>query len=68
MGVFSSPEKGAYTSLYVAASTDFKSSDSGEYYTPVAKKSKPSKNAGNAELANKLWDWTEAEFKGKGLI
>lgn len=68
LGVFSSPEKGAYTSLYVAASADFKSSDSGDYYSPVAKKSKPSKHAQDAEMAKKLWDWTETELKGKKLI
>lgn len=62
-----SPEKGSYTSLYVAASKDFKSTDSGEYYTPIAKKSKPSKHGRDAELAKKLWEWTETEFKGKEL-
>jgi hypothetical protein len=66
--VYSSPDKGSYTSLFAAASSNFKSKDSGEYFVPVAKKSKPSKHASNAEMAKKLWDWTEAELRSKGLI
>lgn len=50
------------------ASADFKSKDSGEYFVPVAKKSKPSKHATDAEMAKKLWDWTVAELSGKGLM
>lgn len=68
LGVYSSPEKGSFSSLFAVASASFKSEDSGEYFVPIAKKSKPSKHARNAELAKKLWDWTELEFKSKELV
>jgi NAD(P)-dependent dehydrogenase (short-subunit alcohol dehydrogenase family) len=66
--VYSSPEKGSYTSLFAVASANFKSKDSGEYFVPVAKKLKPSKHASDVEMAKRLWDWTVAELGSKGLI
>lgn len=68
LGVYSTPDKGAYSNLFAVASGQFTSADSGEYFVPVAKKSKPSKHARDMEMAKKLWDWTEKELAGKELF
>ena len=66
-GAYVKPEQGAFTSLYAAASPDFKSEDSGAYFVPIAQKSKASKQATD-ELSEKLWIWTENEMRNKGFI
>jgi hypothetical protein len=67
-GVYIPVEKGAYTSVYCAASTDVTPAMSGEYFVPLGKLGKASKLARDGELAQKLWDWTEKEFERKGLL
>jgi NAD(P)-dependent dehydrogenase (short-subunit alcohol dehydrogenase family) len=67
-GVYIEPEQGSFTSLYAAASPDFKAEDSGAYFVPIAQKGKPSTMANNPELAEKLWAWTENEMRSKGFI
>jgi hypothetical protein len=54
--------------LFALASKEFKPSDNGQYFVPIAKLAKPSKNARNPKLVEKLWDWTKAEMEGKGLL
>lgn len=39
---------------------------SGNYYTPVAKRSNGSGWAQKSDLARELWDWTEKELSSKG--
>lgn len=39
----------------------------GYYWLPVGSNSKGSSHAQNAELSDKLWDWTEAELKKHGF-
>jgi len=68
LGVYRKPEAGAYTSLFAVAGLEFKQSDSGEYFEPVAKKGKPSKYASNVELADQLWNWTIAAMHARMLI
>jgi NAD(P)-dependent dehydrogenase (short-subunit alcohol dehydrogenase family) len=67
-GVLIKPDQGSFTSLYAAASAEFTAEDSGEYFVPIAQKSKPSKKANDPELAEKLWTWTENEMRNKGFI
>lgn len=61
-------DSGAYNSLFTVASPDFTAEMNGKYFIPVAKISPPSKWAENAELAQKLWEWTEKEMRSKGLL
>lgn len=67
-GVYTKPEQGSFTSLYAAASPEFTEADSGEYFVPIAQKSKASKKANSPELAEKLWTWTENEMRSKGFV
>ncbi|RPB03582.1 NAD(P)-binding protein [Choiromyces venosus 120613-1] len=57
-----------YTSLFAAASNEFKRTESGEYFVPLAKKVKPSKDALDVDLAKKLWVWAEDELQNRGFI
>lgn len=41
--------------------------DSGIYYEPVGVKGKLSGDAGNDELAEKLWEWTQNELQDYSL-
>ncbi|KAI1407226.1 NAD(P)-binding protein [Hypoxylon sp. FL1857] len=52
----------AYNPLW-AATTPVQKLDNGQYYEPVGKKAAPSKMAGDAALAEKLWQWTENELR-----
>jgi len=67
-GVYIKPEEGSFTSLFAAASPEFKQEDSGMYFVPFGKRTQPSKKATDANLAEKLWDWTKAEMEKKGFI
>jgi hypothetical protein len=51
--------EGALNQLWAATSMDAKS---GKYYVPVAKENAGTAYAQDAELASKLWTWTEAEL------
>ncbi|PTB44557.1 uncharacterized protein TrAFT101_003108 [Trichoderma asperellum] len=68
LGILDAQEKGAWSSLFAIASSDFKKSDSGAYIVPYAKIGTPSKHAQDESLAEKLWQWTETELRGKGLL
>jgi NAD(P)-dependent dehydrogenase (short-subunit alcohol dehydrogenase family) len=67
-GVYIPVEKGAYTSVYCAASEDMMPEMSGKYFVPLGRLGKASKFARDVELAEKLWVWTEKEFERKGLF
>jgi len=63
--VFANMHDGAKTSLWAAtASKDVVSKS--YYYEPIGKAGNGSKNAQDHDLAVKLWDWTEEEFKKHG--
>ncbi|PNP45306.1 hypothetical protein TGAMA5MH_03030 [Trichoderma gamsii] len=68
LGVLEPQEKGAWSSLFSIASNDFKKANSGAYIVPYAKIGTPSKHAQDESLAEKLWEWTETELRGKGLL
>lgn len=59
----SSPEQGALTQLWAATGKDV---ESGKYYEPVAVQKPGSTYAQDEKLAEKLWDWTEAELAKHG--
>ncbi|KAK5328699.1 hypothetical protein LTR93_002484 [Exophiala xenobiotica] len=66
LGVFSAHE-GALTQLWA---TTWKKEDvkNGAYYMPVGKVDSASKFSQDPELAKKLWNWTENEFKRLGYV
>ncbi|KAE8453141.1 hypothetical protein EG329_011208 [Mollisiaceae sp. DMI_Dod_QoI] len=68
LGVFIPADQGAFTSVFCAASKKMKAEMSGEYFVPLGKIGKPSKHAGNMDMAKKLWQWTEAELGRKELL
>ncbi|UKZ76229.1 hypothetical protein TrVFT333_003926 [Trichoderma virens FT-333] len=68
LGILDKQEKGAWSSLFAIASNDFKKSDSGAYVVPYAKIGTPSEYARDPSLAENLWQWTESELRGKGLL
>lgn len=55
-----SVEEGACGQLWAATAKDVAS---GEYYEPVGVSGKASPIAQNADLAKKLWNWTEEELR-----
>lgn len=63
-----SAEKGAYTSVFAAANEDFKRDDSRAYSVPFGKIGGRSEVSEDMELARKLWQWTEEEMRGEGLL
>jgi hypothetical protein len=58
---------GAYTQIYAAASSDIKITDNGSYFTPGPKKEKLSALAQNAQLAKRLWEWSDKQLGLKGF-
>lgn len=68
LGVYMTPEEGSFNSLFALAGKEMKADDSGSYFIPFAKKKQPSKLAENAELAEKLWTWTEEQMRRKAFI
>ncbi|KIX07083.1 uncharacterized protein Z518_05060 [Rhinocladiella mackenziei CBS 650.93] len=58
-------QQGALTQIWAAV---WKKDEikNGAYYVPVGKENQGSTLSGNAELAEKLWDWTEKELVEKG--
>lgn len=68
LGVFVPAEKGAYTSVFCAASQGMTSEMSGEYFVPLGKVAKPSRNAQNEDMGTELWKWTLEELGGKEMI
>jgi NAD(P)-dependent dehydrogenase (short-subunit alcohol dehydrogenase family) len=68
LGVYITPEEGSYNSLWAVASPGVTAEMSGEYFVPVGVKKDPSKLARDAQLADRLWEWTEQEMRSKGFI
>lgn len=56
------PKQGAYNQLW-ASTVDKEQLINGGFYEPVAETGGEDVNTRNAELADKLWDWTEGELK-----
>jgi NAD(P)-dependent dehydrogenase (short-subunit alcohol dehydrogenase family) len=55
-----SPATGALTQIYLATSPEIEEKDyRGLYFVPTAKEAQPSADALNAELAEKLWKYSE---------
>jgi len=67
-GILSSSDRGSWTQLFAVAGDEFTPEMSGEYLEPIAKKGDVSVYGNQADLAEKLWNWTEAEMKSKGCI
>ncbi|KAJ5128172.1 hypothetical protein N7448_008951 [Penicillium atrosanguineum] len=67
-GLYISIDQCSYNSLYVSASDRFSADDSGQYFTPIAKKAAANCQANDMKMAAKLWEWTEREMKEKGLL
>jgi NAD(P)-dependent dehydrogenase (short-subunit alcohol dehydrogenase family) len=61
-------DKGSWTSVFCAASTQMKSTQSGTYFQRIAEAGWQSSMAKDAALAAKLEVWTIKEMKGKGLV
>jgi retinol dehydrogenase 12 len=58
-------QEGALTQIW-AATWKREEVKNGTYYMPIGKVSAGSGKSRNAELATKLWEWTEAELVAKG--
>lgn len=58
-------EEGAKGQLWCAFSNEVVS---GKYYEPVGKGGKEGPLAQNAELSNKLWEWTDKELQKHGAL
>ncbi|KAH6679517.1 hypothetical protein B0J14DRAFT_299408 [Halenospora varia] len=68
VGAFIPVQQGAYTSVFCAASAEMKASMSGGYFVPLGRLSKPSKNAQDAEMATRLWEWTIDELSTRKFL
>ncbi|KAH7142069.1 hypothetical protein EDB81DRAFT_899568 [Dactylonectria macrodidyma] len=68
LGILDEEAKGAWSSLFAAASDEFGPKDSGAYIVPYAKIGTPSASARDGDLARRLWEWTRDEFGGRGLL
>ncbi|KAJ3196067.1 hypothetical protein HK101_010168 [Irineochytrium annulatum] len=65
---FATPAQGAYTQVYASASPEIVEKNlKARYFVPTAALAEPSATAKDAELARKLWDWTDAKLKEKGF-
>ncbi|KAK9775331.1 putative short chain dehydrogenase protein [Seiridium cardinale] len=60
--------KGALSSMYAIASPEFDRESSGAYLVPYAKVGTPSVLARDAELADRLWTWSEEEMRKRRLL
>lgn len=68
LGILDEQSKGAWSSLFAIASHEFTAADSGAYVVPYAKIGTPSAHARDVGLAERLWQWTEKELGGRGLL
>ncbi|KAM5354565.1 hypothetical protein ACJ41O_001212 [Fusarium nematophilum] len=68
LGILDEEAKGAWSSLFAIASDEFGAKDSGAYIVPYAKIGTPSPAARDSELAQRLWEWTQGELSGKGVL
>ncbi|KAF2103769.1 short-chain dehydrogenase [Rhizodiscina lignyota] len=63
LGHLLTPEEGAVNQTWAAVGRGEIKPKSGEYYLPVGIVGKPTKASSNAEMAKKLWEWTDDELK-----
>lgn len=61
-------DNGSHSSLFIAASQEFKRTMCGEYFEPIAKLTRPSTIAQDTNEAAQLWSWTEKELRSRGFI
>ncbi|KAH8602359.1 hypothetical protein B0O99DRAFT_648139 [Bisporella sp. PMI_857] len=61
---YTSVEGGAKNQLWAGTAAGVKS---GEYYTPIGVTGQGTRVSNDAELATRLWDWTEKELEGYTL-
>lgn len=59
-------EIGSFNQIACCTSPEVTVQDGGAYYIPVLKKSVPSGFGQDEALADKLWDYTEEELRGRG--
>ncbi|KIW72289.1 hypothetical protein PV04_00494 [Phialophora macrospora] len=64
--LFQTPQTGALTQLYLASGAKKEQLENGGFYTPVGVLQKNNKWANEKTWGEALWDWTEAQLKGKG--
>lgn len=62
LGGYCEPDMGSWTSVFCAASPEFKKEQSGTYFERIAKKGSQSANAKNMELAERLEKWTNEQM------
>ena len=70
IGNMITPEQCAWNQQWAATAPMGKGDrrvESGVYYEPVGIKGQLRREAGNGELAEKLWDWTQKELEGYSL-
>ena len=67
-GAYVTPEEGSYNSLWAVAGSDVTAEHSGRYFIPVAVEKRPSKQAEDETLAERLWEWTEKEMGRKDFL
>ena len=61
--MFRSVRSGAFNQLWAAAGARKDELVNGEYYTPVGNRIKGNRFSVDAELAKKVWEWTEKEVE-----
>ena len=67
-GMFIPVDKGVHTGVFCATSEEVKSGMPGEYFVPLGKVGKSSKNARDMVITEKLWSWMEEVFRVKKLL
>lgn len=68
LGVYITPEQGSFNSLWAVTGSEVTHDMSGGYFVPVGQRKNPSKLAQDADLADRLWRWTEQQLREKGLL
>ncbi|KAH7400280.1 hypothetical protein BKA64DRAFT_622930 [Cadophora sp. MPI-SDFR-AT-0126] len=68
VGFLMKADEGSWTQLFAVASPQFTAELSGTYLEPLVKTGKLSADGERADLAEKLWDWTEQTMRSKGFI
>lgn len=68
MGMAFDADKGAWTSVFCAASPDMREEQSGTYFQRIAEAGWQSAMAKDLALAEKLEEWTQKEMKKQGWV
>jgi NAD(P)-dependent dehydrogenase (short-subunit alcohol dehydrogenase family) len=68
VGALWPPDKGAWTSVFCAASPEMKADQSGCHFVRIAKLGSESARAKDMQLAEKLEEWTTKEMETKGFL